>query len=165
MICFLWPHCLLGPLPFASLLHQRLACVITAVRNTTSVQGIRHSCFACFFLTKIYFKYIKNVYVKLASLKNMFQYKSNDTNFTEYNQVLVALFIWSKFALKYVCALFIETDVVRIYLQQPCLWTLSPFRFTAAVPDGDWCSCAFTSQFGWLGKLPSSWGFLLFFFS
>jgi hypothetical protein len=25
----------------------------------------------------------------------MFQYKSNDTNFTQYNQVLVLLFIWN----------------------------------------------------------------------
>jgi hypothetical protein len=42
----------------------------------------------------------------------MFQYKSNDTNFTQYNQVLVALFIRSKFALECVCALFLETEAV-----------------------------------------------------
>jgi hypothetical protein len=41
-----------------------------------------------FSLTKIYSKYIKNVGIKLASLKSMFQYESNDTNFTQYNQVL-----------------------------------------------------------------------------
>jgi hypothetical protein len=34
-----------------------------------------------FSLTKIYSKYIKNVGIKLASLKSMIQYKSNDTNF------------------------------------------------------------------------------------
>jgi hypothetical protein len=43
----------------------------------------------------------------------MFQYKSNDTNFTQYNQVLVALFIRSRFALKCACALFLETEVVQ----------------------------------------------------
>jgi hypothetical protein len=42
----------------------------------------------------------------------MFQYKSNDTNFTQYNQVLIALFVRSNFALKYVCALFLEKEVV-----------------------------------------------------
>jgi hypothetical protein len=42
----------------------------------------------------------------------MFQYKSNDTNFTQYNQVLVAVFIRSKFALECACALFVETEVV-----------------------------------------------------
>jgi hypothetical protein len=42
----------------------------------------------------------------------MFQYKSNDTNFTQYNQVLVALFIRSKFNLECVCALFLEMKVV-----------------------------------------------------
>jgi hypothetical protein len=42
----------------------------------------------------------------------MFQYKSNDTNFTQYNEVLVAQFIRSKFALESVCALFLETEVV-----------------------------------------------------
>jgi hypothetical protein len=67
-------------------------------------------------LTKIYSKYIKNVGIKLASLKSMFQYESNDTNFTQYNQVLVALFIGLKFALKYVCALFLEMEVVFHYL-------------------------------------------------
>jgi hypothetical protein len=66
-----------------------------------------------FSLTKIYSKYIKNVGIKLVLLKSMFQYKSNDTNFTQYNQVLVALFIWSKFALKCVFALFLETEVVE----------------------------------------------------
>jgi hypothetical protein len=50
-----------------------------------------------FSLTKIYSKYIKNVGIKIASFKSMFQYKSNDTNFTQYNQVLVALFIRLKF--------------------------------------------------------------------
>jgi hypothetical protein len=40
----------------------------------------------------------------------MFQYKSNDTNFTQYSQVLIALFIRSKFALKYARALFLETE-------------------------------------------------------
>jgi hypothetical protein len=40
----------------------------------------------------------------------MFQYKSNDTNFTQYNQVLVALFIRLKFVLEYMCTL--ETEVV-----------------------------------------------------
>jgi hypothetical protein len=74
-------------------------------------QGIRRPCFTCFF-TKICSKYIQNVGIKLASLKIMFQYRSNDTNFTQYNQVLVALFIQSKFALEYACALFIETEVV-----------------------------------------------------
>jgi hypothetical protein len=44
----------------------------------------------------------------------MFQYKSNDTNFTQYNQVLVALFIRSNFALEYACALFLETEVLVI---------------------------------------------------
>jgi hypothetical protein len=43
----------------------------------------------------------------------MFQYKSNDTNFAQYNQVLVALFVRSKFALKYACALFLEKEVVN----------------------------------------------------
>jgi hypothetical protein len=66
-----------------------------------------------FSLTKIYSKYIKNIYIKLVSLKSMFQYKSNDTNFTQYKQVLIALFIRSKFALEYVCALFLETEVVK----------------------------------------------------
>jgi hypothetical protein len=42
----------------------------------------------------------------------MFQYKSNDTNFTQYNQVLVALFIRSNFALKCACVLFLKTEVV-----------------------------------------------------
>jgi hypothetical protein len=42
----------------------------------------------------------------------MFQYKSNNTNFTQYNQVLVVLFIRSKFALECACALFLETEVV-----------------------------------------------------
>jgi hypothetical protein len=42
----------------------------------------------------------------------MFQYKSNDTNFTQYNQVLAALFIWSNFALEYVCALFFKIEIV-----------------------------------------------------
>jgi hypothetical protein len=74
-------------------------------------QGIRRPCFACFF-TKIYSKYIKNVGIKLASLKSIFQYKSNDTNFIQYNQVLVSLFIRSKFALDYACALFLKTEVV-----------------------------------------------------
>jgi hypothetical protein len=61
-------------------------------------QEIRRPRFACFFFTKIYSKYIKNVGIKLASLKSMFQYKSNNNNFTQYNKVLVALFIRSKFA-------------------------------------------------------------------
>jgi hypothetical protein len=67
---------------------------------------------ACFSLTKIYFKYIKNIGIKLALFKSMFQYKSNDTNFTQYNQVLVALFIPSKFALECACDLFLETEVI-----------------------------------------------------
>jgi hypothetical protein len=65
-----------------------------------------------FSLTKIYFKYIKNIGIKLVSLKNMFQYKFNDTNFTQYNKVLVALFVRSNFALKCACALFLEKEVV-----------------------------------------------------
>jgi hypothetical protein len=44
----------------------------------------------------------------------MFQYKSIDTNFTQYNQVLVVLFIRLKFALEYVCVLFLETEVVLV---------------------------------------------------
>jgi hypothetical protein len=48
----------------------------------------------------------------------MFQYKSNDTNFTQYNQVLVALFFRSKFALECVCPLFLETEVVHYKAQQ-----------------------------------------------
>jgi hypothetical protein len=47
-------------------------------------QGKRCPRFACF-LIKIYSKYIKNVDIKLASLKSIFQYKSNDTHFTQYN--------------------------------------------------------------------------------
>jgi hypothetical protein len=70
--------------------------------------------FCVFFLIKIYFKYIKNVDIKLASLKSIFQYKSNDTNFTQYNQVLVALFIRSKFALEYMCVLFLENGGTSI---------------------------------------------------
>jgi hypothetical protein len=72
-----------------------------------------------FSLTKIYSKYIKNVCIKLASLKSMFQYKSNDNNFTQYNQVLVALFIRSKFALKCACALFLKTEVVADKIRAP----------------------------------------------
>jgi hypothetical protein len=45
-------------------------------------QGIRHHHLRVFYLTKIYSKYIKNVGINLASLKSMFQYKSNDTNFS-----------------------------------------------------------------------------------
>jgi hypothetical protein len=67
-----------------------------------------------FSLTKIYSKYIKNIGIKLASLKSMFQYNSNDTNITRYNQVLVSLFIRSKFALEYSCALFLEREVVFV---------------------------------------------------
>jgi hypothetical protein len=66
-----------------------------------------------FSLTKIYSKYIKNVGIKLASLKSMLQYKFNDTNFTQYNHVLVTLFIQLKFDLKCTCALFLETEVVH----------------------------------------------------
>jgi hypothetical protein len=44
----------------------------------------------------------------------MFQYKFNDTNFAQYNQVLVALFIRSKFALKCARTFFLETEVVVI---------------------------------------------------
>jgi hypothetical protein len=44
----------------------------------------------------------------------MFQYEFNDTNFTQYNQILVALFIQSKFALKYVCTFFLEIEVVLL---------------------------------------------------
>jgi hypothetical protein len=44
----------------------------------------------------------------------MFPYKSNDTNFTQYNQVLVALFIRSNFALECACALFLEKEVVQV---------------------------------------------------
>jgi hypothetical protein len=44
----------------------------------------------------------------------MFQYKSNDTNLTQYNQALVILFIRSKFALECACALFLETEVVEL---------------------------------------------------
>jgi hypothetical protein len=69
-----------------------------------------------FSLTKIYFKYIKNIDIKLASLKSMFQYKSNHTNFIQYNQFLVALFIRSKFALKYAYALFLKMEVVYLNL-------------------------------------------------
>jgi hypothetical protein len=61
-----------------------------------------------FSLTKIYSKYIKNIDIKLGSLKSMFQHKSNDTNFIQYNQVLVALFVQSKFTLECVCALSLE---------------------------------------------------------
>jgi hypothetical protein len=43
----------------------------------------------------------------------MFQYKCNYTNFTQHNQVLVALFVQSKFALECTCALFLETEVVE----------------------------------------------------
>jgi hypothetical protein len=67
-----------------------------------------------FSLTKIYSKYIKNIGIKLVSLKNMFQYKSNDTNFTQYNQVLVALFVRSNFALECACTLFLEKEVVYV---------------------------------------------------
>jgi hypothetical protein len=45
----------------------------------------------------------------------MFEYKSNNTNFTQYNQVLIILFIWSKFALECACFLFLEMEVVYIY--------------------------------------------------
>jgi hypothetical protein len=65
-----------------------------------------------FYLTKIYSKYIKHIGIKLASLENMFQYKSNNTNFAQYNQVLVALFIQLKFVLKCACTLFLEMEVV-----------------------------------------------------
>jgi hypothetical protein len=47
----------------------------------------------------------------------MFQYKSNNTNFTQCSQVLVALFIRSKFALKYMCALLFEREVVYVILK------------------------------------------------
>ena len=78
-------------------------------------QGIRRPRFACFSLTKIYSKYIKNVGIQLASLETIFHYESNDTNFTQYDQVLVVLFIRSNFALKSVCALFPEKEVVTYY--------------------------------------------------
>jgi hypothetical protein len=65
-----------------------------------------------FSLTNIYSKYIKNIGIKLVSLENMFQYKFNNTNFTQYNKVLVALFVWSNFALECACALFLEKEVV-----------------------------------------------------
>jgi hypothetical protein len=51
----------------------------------------------------------------------MFQYKSNDTKFTQYNQVLVALFIRSKFALDYAGVLFLETDVVLVRIKDVIL--------------------------------------------
>jgi hypothetical protein len=59
----------------------------------------------------------------------MFQHKSSDTNFTQYNQVLVALFIQSNFALESVCALFLETEVVGPIVKQidKKLWLLSPY--------------------------------------
>jgi hypothetical protein len=82
-----------------------LSLITSASRNKAPSLVLR-----VFSLTKIYSKYIKNIYIKLASLKSMFQHKSNDTNFTQYNQVLVALFIRSKFALKCVCALFLEIE-------------------------------------------------------
>jgi hypothetical protein len=52
----------------------------------------------------------------------MFQYKLNDTNFTKYNQVLVALFIRSKFALECACALFLKTEVVTSINFGSFLW-------------------------------------------
>jgi hypothetical protein len=84
------------------------------MKITTSIQRNKVSSFCVFFsLTKIYSKYIKNVGIKLASLKSMLQYKSNDTNFTQYNHVLVTLFIQLKFDLKCTYALFLETEVVH----------------------------------------------------
>jgi hypothetical protein len=84
----------------------------TKFSNTTSFSRNKASSFCVFFWTKIYSKYIKNIGIKLVSLKNIFQYKSNDTNFTQYIQVLVALFVRSNFALKCACALFLEKEVV-----------------------------------------------------
>jgi hypothetical protein len=52
----------------------------------------------------------------------MFQHKSNDTNFTQYNQVLVTLFIQSKITLECMRALFLETEVV-VWLSY-CLYKL-----------------------------------------
>jgi hypothetical protein len=62
----------------------------------------------------LFLKNIKNVGIKLASLKSMFQYKSNITNFTRYYQILVALFIRLKFALECVCALSIPNNLYII---------------------------------------------------
>jgi hypothetical protein len=42
----------------------------------------------------------------------MFQYESNDTTLTQYNQVFVALIIWSNFAFESACALFLKKEVV-----------------------------------------------------
>jgi hypothetical protein len=72
-----------------------------------------------FSLTKIYSKYIKNVGIKLASLKIYFNINPTiNTNFTQYNQVLVVIFIQSNVALEYACVLFVETEVVCAYEPQ-----------------------------------------------
>jgi hypothetical protein len=52
----------------------------------------------------------------------MFQYKFNDTNFTQYNKVLVALLVWSNFALECACALFLEKEVVLISSSTECIF-------------------------------------------
>jgi hypothetical protein len=88
---------------------------------TTSIPRNKTSLFCVFF----YQYYKKNIYIKdgikLASLKSMFQYKSNDTNFTYYKQDLVPLFTRLKFALKYVCTIFLETEVVLASILMTCV--------------------------------------------
>jgi hypothetical protein len=86
---------------------------------TTSVPRNKALSFCVFFLWARFTLNKKNWY-KIASLKSMFQYKSNDTKFIQYNQVLVALFVWSKFTLECACALFLETEVVLFTLINIC---------------------------------------------
>jgi hypothetical protein len=50
--------------------------------------------------------------MKLVLLESVFQYESNGTNYVQCNKDFVAQLFWSKFNLKYVCALFIKTEVV-----------------------------------------------------
>jgi hypothetical protein len=55
---------------------------------------------------------IKIIFIKLASLENVFQYKFNNSNYVQYNQDFVAQFFRSKFVSKYACVLFIKMKLV-----------------------------------------------------
>jgi hypothetical protein len=62
-------------------------------------QGIRRPHFACFFFDQNLFKIYKECWYKISIIEKYISIQI-DTNFTQYNKVLVALFIRSKFALE-----------------------------------------------------------------
>jgi hypothetical protein len=93
------------------------------------------------FFFENYFKYIKNVSIKLASRGSVFN--TNLTILITYNnQDFVAQFFWAKFILKCVYVLFIETEVVVINIKEQMAYTFYQHSYLHQRLNAMSCLCS-----------------------